>query len=75
MNEYNINNSGVPFNKETTMEYLTTTEVSKLWKISPRRVRVLCKEGRVSGAVNKGIWLIPADSKKPEDPRKEKGKN
>lgn len=53
------------------MEYLTTTEISKLWGISTRRIQILCKEGRVEGAVNKGIWLIPADAKKPEDPRKD----
>ena len=52
------------------MEYLTTAEAAKLWKITPRRVQILCKEGRVEGAVYKGVWLIPETAKKPEDPRK-----
>lgn len=52
------------------MEYLTTSEVGKNWGITARRVQILCKEGRVDGAVFKGIWLIPKDAKKPSDPRK-----
>ena len=54
------------------MEYLTTSEVAANWGITARRVQILCKEGRVDGAVFKGIWLIPSDAKKPEDPRKDK---
>lgn len=54
------------------MEYLTTGEVAANWGITARRVQILCKEGRVDGAVFKGIWLIPSDAKKPEDPRKDK---
>ena len=52
------------------MNYLTTSEIAKKWNISARRVQILCKEGRVEGAVFKGIWLIPAESVKPNDPRK-----
>ncbi|MFN2926669.1 helix-turn-helix domain-containing protein [Lachnospiraceae bacterium YH-ros2228] len=54
------------------MEYLTTSEIAKIWGITARRVQVLCKEGRIEGAINKGIWLIPDNAKKPEDPRKAK---
>lgn len=54
------------------MELLTTSEIAKIWDISARRVQMLCKEGRIDGAVFKGIWLIPSDAKKPEDPRKGK---
>ena len=53
------------------MEFYTTMEMAKIWKISRRRVTTLCTEGRVEGAVLKGnTWLIPSDAKKPEDPRK-----
>ena len=52
------------------MEYLTTSETAERWGITARRVQVLCKEGRVDGAVYKGVWLIPGDAKKPEDPRR-----
>ncbi len=35
------------------MEYLTATELSKVWNISIRRIGVLCTEGRVDGAIKK----------------------
>lgn len=42
------------------MEYLTSNEIAIKWDISSRRVRKLCGEGRVIGAVQKGnLWLIP----------------
>lgn len=57
------------------MEYLTTAEQAEIWRISQRRVAILCKEGRIEGAVLKGkTWLIPEGTKKPDDPRKAKGK-
>lgn len=53
------------------MEYLTTAEFAEKWGISQRRVGIYCKEGRLEGAMIKGkTWLIPANTKKPEDPRK-----
>lgn len=53
------------------MRYLTTAECGKNWGISQRRVAIYCKEGRIKGAELKGrTWLIPEDTKKPEDPRK-----
>lgn len=55
------------------MEYSTTAEMAEKWKISQRRVSVLCKEGRIDGAIIKGnVWLIPSDTIKPLDPRKVK---
>lgn len=55
------------------MEFLTTTEMTKKWNISRRRIATLCKEGRVEGAVLKGkTWLIPSEAKKPDDPRRSK---
>ena len=57
------------------MEYLTATETSKKWKISSRRIGVLCTEGRVDGAVKKGkMWLIPESARKPADARYKKNK-
>ena len=53
------------------MEYLTTSEIGEKWSISRRRVSLLCAEGRIEGAVQKGhTWLVPAEAKKPEDPRR-----
>ena len=52
------------------MEYLTTTEMSKLWNLSSRRIGVLCTEGRIDGAIKKGkMWLLPADATRPADAR------
>jgi hypothetical protein len=53
------------------MEYLTTIEMSEKWGITPRRIAVLCEQGRIVGVVKKGkTWLIPYNSEKPEDARK-----
>lgn len=58
------------------MEYLTTTEMSKLWNLSSRRIGVLCVEGRIDGAIKKGkMWLIPSNAKKPADARFKKESN
>lgn len=55
------------------MEYLTSSEIAKIWGISSRRVTLLCNEGRVEGAEKKGsIWLIPEMAQKPTDPRKKR---
>lgn len=52
------------------MEYLTTAELSVQWNITPRRIGVLCADGRIDGAIKKEkTWLIPADSPKPSDKR------
>lgn len=52
------------------MEYFTTVEMSEKWKISSRRIGVLCVEGRIDGAIKKGkTWLIPSDAEKPNDAR------
>ena len=56
--------------KEITMEYLTSVEMSDKWGITSRRISVLCAAGRVDGAVKKGkTWLRPSDAKKPMDAR------
>lgn len=52
------------------MKYLTTSELSKQWGISTRRIGTLCKEGRIEGAILKGkTWIIPDDIAKPLDMR------
>lgn len=58
------------------MDYYTTSEMAEKWNISRRRIATLCKEGRIDGAILKGkIWLLPADAKKPDDPRHIKNKD
>ena len=57
------------------MDFLTTTEISEKWGISRRRVVVLCDEGRIEGAIQKGsMWLIPKGAQKPLDGRKKNNK-
>ena len=48
--------------------YLTVKEIAEKWGISERRVRILCSEGKIEGAVHEGRkWKIPSDAVKPED--------
>ncbi|MEG0897325.1 MAG: helix-turn-helix domain-containing protein [Ruthenibacterium sp.] len=52
------------------MEFLTTKQASELWGISPRRIAILCEQGRITGAVKAGkTWLLPPDAQKPMDKR------
>ena len=53
------------------MEYMTANQAWKLWKISQRRVQILCADGRIPGVFKLGdAWAIPTDTNKPEDKRK-----
>ena len=57
------------------MEFLSTTQVAEKWGISPRRIQVLCAEGRIPGVFRVGnTWAIPEDSEKPADARIKSGK-
>ena len=48
-------------------KYLTSNEISKIWKISERSVRDYCSKGRVVGAYLDGkTWMIPEDASKPQ---------
>ena len=48
-------------------KYLTSNEISKIWKISERSVRDYCSKGRVVGAFLDGkTWMIPEDASKPQ---------
>ncbi len=50
--------------------YLTVKQVSEKWKISDRRVRALCAQGKIDGAFQDGrLWKIPIDAQKPSDSR------
>lgn len=49
---------------------MTAKEAAKLWGISDRRVAILCKQGRIAGAVKSGnSWTIPINTEKPTDRR------
>jgi len=48
-------------------KYLSSNEISKIWKVSERSVRDYCSKGRVIGAYLEGkTWMIPEDASKPE---------
>ena len=52
------------------MKYMSSKEACEKWKISDRRIRVLCNEERIEGAIKIGRnWSIPADASKPADAR------
>jgi Fic family protein len=52
------------------MNYMTTKEASLKWGISDRRIRILCTEGKIKGAVKIGRnWSVPSDAMKPIDNR------
>jgi len=52
------------------MSYITTKEASLKWGISDRRIRILCNEGKIEGAIKFGRnWSVPFDAMKPIDNR------
>lgn len=49
---------------------MTVKQAAEKWGISDRRIRVLCSEGKINGAIREGReWRIPADAEKPADGR------
>ena len=52
------------------MEYIKVSKVAENWGISPRRVRILCAEGKIPGVIRKGkLYMIPENAVKPADGR------
>ncbi len=50
--------------------YITAKQAAEKWGISDRRVRILCSQGKISGAYQQGrAWKIPYDATKPSDER------
>lgn len=46
--------------------FMTAQEAAEKWGISVRQVQILCKAGRIEGAVQMSrIWIIPEDAQKP----------
>lgn len=51
--------------------YISVKQAAEKWDISDRRVRALCENGQVEGAMKVGkTWNIPESAKKPKDPRR-----
>ena len=50
--------------------YIKVSEVAARWGISPRRVRILCAQGRIAGVVRQGnLYYIPTNATQPADAR------
>lgn len=60
---------------ELFQNYAKIDEISKQWGISPRRIQILCAEGRIAGATRFGReWMIPRTTEKPADGRTRSGR-
>jgi Fic family protein len=57
------------------VEYISVKQAARQWGLSDRRVRGLCEQGKIEGAIKQGrSYHIPADSVKPADGRNLRGK-
>ena len=57
------------------MNYISAAEAAKKWGLTPRRVQVLCAQGRIPGLERLGkTWAIPRDAEKPADARKKENR-
>ena len=58
------------------MSYISISEAAAKWKISNRRIQVLCVQNRIPGACRIGnMWVIPKDAQKRTDARAKSGKS
>ena len=58
------------------IKYITAKTASIKWNISERSVRNYCALGRVENAfLDKGVWMIPIDAKKPKRSNEKMNKN
>jgi len=61
---------------KTDGTFLTVAQAAEKWNISERRIRVLCAEGKIPGAMQEGRgWRIPLDAQKPSDGRIKRAEN
>lgn len=58
------------------MDYISIAEAAEKWEITPRRIQVLCNQGRIPGIAKLGrAWAILKNAEKPADARKQRNKN
>lgn len=61
---------------KTDGSFLSVSQAAEKWNISERRIRVLCAEGRIPGAIQIGRgWRVPLDAAKPPDARARQTEN
>ena len=52
------------------MDFMTTREAAKKWKVTVRCVQKFLSQGRIAGAIRLGrSWAIPSEAEKPTDER------
>ena len=52
------------------MDYIGVKALSEKWGLSERRIRLMCSEGRIEGAIKLSwSWAVPANVEKPTDGR------
>ena len=52
------------------MDYIKVSQAAEKWGLSPRRVRVLCAQGKIDGVIRRGkLYMIPTNAQKPADGR------
>lgn len=57
------------------MDYISIKQLSEKWGISTRRIQILCRDGRVPGAMRiASTWAVPVDAEKPKDARIKSGR-
>jgi DNA-binding transcriptional regulator LsrR (DeoR family) len=48
-------------------KFVTVSHIAEKWGVTERYVQILCKQGRVDGAVKFGnSWAIPDNAEKPK---------
>ena len=54
--------------------YLSIQELAERWEVHPRTVQVMCRDGKIDGAVKFGrSWAIPEGVERPKDMRVKSG--
>jgi len=55
---------------------MSVIKAADKWKITRRRIQVLCNQGRINGAQKVGtVWIIPSNAEKPNDARLKRKSN
>lgn len=57
------------------MEYLSSKQMTEKWRITVRRIQVLCSQGRSPGVTKIGsFWDAPKEAEEPKNQRIKSGK-
>lgn len=66
-----VYNTGILIFGRDEVNYISVAQAAEKWQVTPKRVQVLCNDGRIEGAQRVGNqWTIPETAEKPQDARK-----